>query len=79
MSLPEDRANNATQILDCLLIALLTEHVDYALELGFQGIPVVEGPKTPPTVYFFSVVHQSNIIMHLLEKQFAELVVPLVA
>ncbi|KAF2882433.1 hypothetical protein ILUMI_23752 [Ignelater luminosus] len=78
LSRPEERASNATQILDCLLVALLAEHVDYALELGLQAIPVAEGPKTPPTIYFFSVVHQSNIITHLLEKQFSDLVVPLV-
>lgn len=53
-------------------------HVDYAIELGLQAIPVVEGAKNPPTLYFFSVVHQSNNITHLLEKQYMDLVVPLV-
>ncbi|CAH0550033.1 unnamed protein product [Brassicogethes aeneus] len=78
LSKPEDRASNATQILDYLINCLLTEHVDYALELGLQAIPVVEAARTPPVIYFFSVVYQSNNITHLLEKQFSDLVVPLV-
>lgn len=56
----------------------MIEHVDYAIESGLQAIPVVEGAKNPPTLYFFTVVHQSNNITHLLEKQFMDLVVPLV-
>jgi hypothetical protein len=78
LSKPEDKASNATQILDRLLNSLLIEHVDYALELGLQAIPVVEGSKNPSTLYFFTVVHQSNNITHLLEKQFTDLVVPLI-
>lgn len=78
MSKPEERANNASQILDKLINSLLIEHVDYAIELGLQAIPVVEGPKYPPTIYFFTVVHQSNSIIHLVEKQFADLVSPLI-
>lgn len=56
----------------------MIEHVDYAIELGLQAIPVVEGAKNRPTFYFFTVVHQSNNITHLLEKQYMDLVVPLV-
>ncbi|EFA06250.1 exocyst complex component 5 [Tribolium castaneum] len=78
LSKPEDKASNASQILDRLLNSLLIEHVDYALELGLQAIPVVEGSKNPPTLYFFTVVHQSNNITHLLEKQITDLAVPLI-
>ncbi|KAJ3665408.1 hypothetical protein Zmor_000904 [Zophobas morio] len=78
LSKSEDKASNATQILDRLLNSLMIEHVDYALELGLQAIPVVEGSKSPPTLYFFIVVHQSNNITHLLEKQFTDLAVPLI-
>lgn len=78
MSKHEEKAENASQILDKLLKYLLIEHVDYAIELGLQSIPVVEGPKTPPTFYFFTVIHQSNNIIHLLEKQYIDMVVPLV-
>ncbi|KAJ8967423.1 hypothetical protein NQ314_002930 [Rhamnusium bicolor] len=78
LSRPEERAANATQILDKLINSLLTEHADYAVELGLQAVPVVEGAKSPPVLYFFTVVHQSNNITHLLEKQFTDLVVPLV-
>lgn len=78
LSRPEERANNATQILDRLLNSLLIEHVDYAVELGLQAVPVIEGAKSPPTLYFFTVIHQSNNITHLLEKQFTDMVVPLI-
>ncbi|XP_018570969.1 exocyst complex component 5 [Anoplophora glabripennis] len=78
LSKPEERASNASQILDKLINSVLIEHVDYAVELGLQAVPVVEGAKSPPSIYFFTVVHQSNNITHLLEKQFTNLVVPLI-
>ncbi|GJQ76380.1 hypothetical protein Trydic_g2098 [Trypoxylus dichotomus] len=78
LSKPEEKAENACQILDKLLKYLLIEHIDYAIHLGLQAIPVVEGARTPPTFYFFTVIHQSNNIIHLLEKQYTDMVVPLV-
>lgn len=78
LSKPEERASNATQILDCLLNSLMIEHVDYAVELGLQSIPVVEASKNPPVLYFFTIVHQCNNITHLIEKQFTDLVLPLI-
>ncbi|CAG9859830.1 unnamed protein product [Phyllotreta striolata] len=78
LSKGSERASNATQILDRLINSLLIEHVDYAVELGLQAVPVVEGVRNPPVLYFFNVVHQSNNITHLVEKQFMDLVVPLV-
>lgn len=74
----EERANNAALILDRLLNSLLVEHVDYAVELGLQAVPVIEGPKSPPVIYFFKVIHQCNTITHLLEKQFTDMVIPLI-
>lgn len=56
----------------------MIEHVDYAIELGLQSIPVVEASKNPPTLYFFTIVHQCNNITHLIEKQFLDLVLPLI-
>ncbi|KAL3287234.1 hypothetical protein HHI36_001711 [Cryptolaemus montrouzieri] len=79
LSKPEERAENATQILDKLMNSLLIEHVDYALELGLQSVPVVEGPRNPPTIYFFTVVHHANNIIHLVEKQFADVVTPMIS
>ncbi|KAF7265194.1 hypothetical protein GWI33_021387 [Rhynchophorus ferrugineus] len=78
LSKPEEKAANASKLLNTLVNSLLIEHVDYAVELGLQAIPVVEGAKNPPVLYFFTVVHQSNNITHLVEKQFMDLVVPLV-
>ena len=53
------------------------QHVDYALEIGLQGIPLPEC-KTIPELFFFDVVGQTNAIIHLLEKQFSDSLVPLV-
>ncbi|XP_030759414.1 exocyst complex component 5 [Sitophilus oryzae] len=78
LSKPEERAGNASKILNTLVNSLLIEHVDYAVELGLHAIPVVEGAKNSPVLYFFTVVHQSNNITHLAERQFMDLVVPLV-
>lgn len=77
LSRPSDLPGNAVQIFNILLQNLCVEHIDYALELGLQGIPVTE-PKSPPEIYFFDVVRQCNAICHLLEKQFADTLVPLV-
>lgn len=72
-----DLPGNALQIFEILLFYLVSEHLDYALELGLQGIPVPE-TKTQPQIYFFDVVCQSNTVVHLLEKQFSDSLVPLV-
>lgn len=78
LSKPEEKAVNASKILNTLINCLLTEHVDYAVELGLHAIPVVEGAKTPPVLYFFTIVHQCNNVTHLIEKQFLDLVMPLI-
>ncbi|XP_076314022.1 exocyst complex component Sec10 isoform X1 [Tachypleus tridentatus] len=77
LSRQSDLPANAVQIFDILLQYLCVEHIDYALELGLQGIPLSE-PKSPPEIYFFDLVRQCNAICHLLEKQFIDSVVPLV-
>lgn len=78
LSRSEEKPANAAQILDRLLNSLLSEHVDYAIELGLQAVPVVEGSKTPPTIYFFTIVHQCNNIIHLFEKQYMDSIEPLI-
>lgn len=55
----------------------MQEHVDYALDLGLQAIPIAES-KTVPQIYFFDVVQKSNTIVHLLEKLYAASVIPCV-
>ncbi|XP_076028740.1 exocyst complex component Sec10 [Oratosquilla oratoria] len=77
LSTPSDVQNNAVQIFDLLVKALLLDHVDYAIELGLQAIPSGE-VKAPPEISFFEVVHQSNSMVHLLEKLFHDSLVPLV-
>lgn len=77
LSQPIDVPANALQILEILLQYLISEHVDYALELGLQSVPIPES-RTQPEIYFFNVVHQCNAIVKLLEEQFNDSVLPLV-
>lgn len=55
----------------------MQEHVDYAIDLGLQAIPIAES-KVVPQIYFFEVVQKSNTIVHLLEKLYAASVIPCV-
>lgn len=77
LSRQSDMPGNALQIFEILLHYLMAEHLDYALELGLQSVPIPEN-KTHPQIYFFDVVRQCNAVIHLLEKQFIDSLVPLV-
>ena len=74
----KDLSGNATEIFSILISYLFHEHVDYALEIGLSGIPLPES-KTLPEIFFFDVVGQTNAIIHLLDKQFSDSLLPLVA
>ena len=43
-----------------------------------QGIPLPES-RSIPEIYFFDVIGQTNAVVHLLEKQFNDSLVPLIA
>lgn len=77
LSKPTDLSDNACQILDILITYLCNEHIDYALELALQAMPLPE-PKSAPELYFLDVLRQSNAMMHLFEKQFGDHLVPMV-
>lgn len=77
LSQPMDLPTNATQILETTLQYLINEHVDYALELGLQCVPIAEG-RSQPQIYFFTVVRQCNVIIRLLEEQFSGELLPLI-
>ncbi|KDR06665.1 exocyst complex component 5 isoform X2 [Zootermopsis nevadensis] len=77
LSRQSDMPGNALQIFEILLHYLMAEHLDYALELGLQSVPIPEN-KTQPQISFFDVLRQCNAIIHLLEKQFIDSLVPLV-
>jgi hypothetical protein len=77
LSRQSDMPGNALQIFEILLHYLMAEHLDYALELGLQSVPIPEN-KTQPHISFFDVLRQCNAIVHLLEKQFIDSLVPLV-
>lgn len=68
---------NAIKLNDILLRFLMHEHVDYALEVGLQAVPLAEG-KVFPQLYFFDVVQKTNIIVHLLDKLCNTSVIPCV-
>jgi exocyst complex component 5 len=76
LSQSKECATNAAQILEILLQYLVVEHIDYAVDLGLQAVPIPES-KNKPQIYFFDVVRQCNAIIHLLEKQFNDSIVPL--
>ncbi|XP_071963133.1 exocyst complex component 5-like [Antedon mediterranea] len=78
LSNQSDLAVNAVNIFKLLTHYLCIDHIDYALEIGLQGIPSNE-PKTEPQGYFIDVARQANAVFHLLEKQFSELLVPLIS
>ncbi|KAL2729338.1 exocyst complex component 5 [Vespula maculifrons] len=77
LSQPNDLSINAAQIFEILLQYLINEHVDYALELGLQSVPIPES-RTQPEIHFFNVMHQCNAIVRLLEEQFNDSVLPLI-
>lgn len=77
LSQSNDVPANASQIFEILLQYLISEHVDYALELGLQSVPIPES-RIQPEIHFFNVVHQCNAIVRLLEEQFNDSVLPLV-
>ena len=78
LSNTKDLPSNAVEILGILISYLIHEHVDYAVDIGLQGIPLAES-KTIPELYFFDVIGQTNAVVHLFEKQFSDSVLPLVA
>lgn len=77
LSQPSELPVNAMQIFDILLQFLINEHVDYALELGLQSVPIPES-RSQPDIHFFNVVRQCYVIIRLLEEQFNNSLVPLV-
>ena len=48
LSNPKDMPGNAMEIFNILISYLIHEHVDYALELGLQGIPLAGKPTYSP-------------------------------
>lgn len=77
LSNPSNAANNATQIFEMQLNYLCIEHIDYALEMGLNGVPTSE-PKSQPELHYFEIARQCNAICHLLEKQLVDSLIPLV-
>ncbi|XP_053613847.1 exocyst complex component 5 [Plodia interpunctella] len=62
-------------LLEALIQHLMIEHVDYALDLGLQSIPIAES-KSPPQIYFFDIVKQANKIVKMFGEHFQECILP---
>ncbi|KAK7104250.1 exocyst complex component 5-like [Littorina saxatilis] len=77
LSYSSDLSGNAVKIFEVLVTYLVTEHIDYAVEIGLLGIPLAE-PKAQPEIYFFDIVNEANTLFHLFEKQFLDSLIPLV-
>lgn len=68
---------HAKEIFDVLLNYLI-EHVDYGVELGIHTVPIPESKSSQPVIYFFNILSQANTIVHLLDKHFVDVLVPMV-
>lgn len=62
-------------LLEVVIQHLLIEHVDYALDLGLQSIPIAES-KSPPQIHFFDTVKQANKIVRMFGEHFQESILP---
>ncbi|CAG9789306.1 unnamed protein product [Diatraea saccharalis] len=72
---PNELPGTTIGLLEVLIQHLLIEHVDYALDLGLQSIPIAES-KSPPQIYFFDIVKQANAIVKMFGEHFQESVLP---
>ncbi|XP_028036661.1 exocyst complex component 5 [Bombyx mandarina] len=75
---PNELPHTAMTLLEVVTQHLLIEHVDYALDLGLQSIPIAEG-KSPPQIYFFDTVKQANVIVRKFEEHFQESILPCIS
>ncbi|KAK9497068.1 hypothetical protein O3M35_004447 [Rhynocoris fuscipes] len=78
LSRQTELSNNAFQLLEVVVNAILIEHVDYAVELALQNIPIPETKLQNQRISFFDVVRQTNAIVHRLSLHFTDCVLPLV-
>lgn len=66
------------QLFEILLTYLITEYVDYAIDLGIQSVPIPESSTQRSEIYFFEIVQQTNVIVHLMEKLINDNLFPLI-
>lgn len=65
LSSSSDMPSNAVQVLDVLIQYLVVEHIDYAVELGLQGICMVHKKFR---VLYFTTVTRRQIEIQLLDQ-----------
>lgn len=78
LSAAESLASNAFQIFEIISNAVFVEHIEYAIELSMQAIPMNE-PRSEPQLYFYDIIRQTNGLVHLMEKHYADCFLPLVS
>lgn len=64
-------------MVEVLLDFLINSFVNYALEIGLQAVPIPETKSQPQEIHFFKVTRQTNMIVYLIEKNFADFALPL--
>jgi exocyst complex component 5 len=77
LSKEADTPGNIIKLADILLKYLVSEHCDYAVELGVQSIPIADS-KSAPKIYFFDIVQKTNTVIHLMEKTYNANILPYV-
>ncbi|KAK2704477.1 exocyst complex component 5-like isoform X4 [Artemia franciscana] len=80
LSYPNKRIEAIASHSELLLEAILSNHLNYALDIGIQSIPLSEFPKgaQPPQITFYDTVHLGTNIVHLLGKHLADVVLPMI-
>lgn len=78
LSRPGSLSQNTCNLLTIQLKYLAENHLEYAVDLALHALPPPE-PRNQPELFFFEIVRQCNAVCHLMEKQFVESVLPVVA
>lgn len=76
LSNKSDLVQNAVRIYNLLTQQLVSEYVDYAIEISTAALPQGEA-KSPPHLTLLVVVQQTSSVLHLLHKLLHDTLLPL--
>lgn len=76
LSKENELPSDVVKLAEMLLRYLMHEHVNYAIDLGLQAIPIVERKAVSNMYFFFEVVQKSNTMVHLLEGIYKANIIP---
>lgn len=74
---PEELPQWTHRIFTTLVSGLCTDHIEYGLLLANEALPTRKNKAWPTTAYF-QVVKDANSVFYLLQKHFANNVLPAV-